>query len=209
MQTRLAPFGAPLLLLASLACGGPEQAPGSSADQSSLPAGHPAIPEGAAAQAGTSLVLSGEVLETMDSGGYTYVRLGTEDGEVWVAGPVTPIDVGRRLSLAGAAAMGSFTSASLERTFDEIYFVGAFVEDVAPATGRRGVAKQVLAGSGYTYVEVDVSETISWIAGPQADVRSGDTVVWQGGNEMGEFQSPSLGRSFDNILFVERIWVVR
>ncbi len=208
MRPRLTSLGAPFLL-ALLACGEREQAPGPAATQPSLPAGHPAIPEGPTRDAGTSLALSGEVLETMDSGGYTYVRLGTAEGELWVAGPVTPIEVGQRLTLGGATDMGSFTSSSLGRTFDQIHFVGTFVADAAPASGRRGVAKRVLQGNGYTYVEVDVSETISWIAGPQADVREGDTVVWQGGNEMGEFHSPTLDLRFDNILFVERIWVQR
>ena len=47
------------------------------------------------------------------------------------------------------------------------------------------------------------------LSGPQVDVQVGETVAWQGGNEMGEFRSRTLNRTFDNILFVERIWVER
>ena len=206
----LATLASALLLALLPACGQEDpslQAPGSG---SALPSGHPVIGQGLSSDvAGGTETLAGEVLETLESGGYTYARILTEAGEVWVAGPVTPLEVGSRLSLSGAAAMGSFTSTSLHRTFDDMYFVGAFLDDPPPAGSRRGVAKQVLAGSGYTYVEVDVTEAISWIAGPRADVREGDTVAWQGGNEMGQFHSPTLNRTFDNILFVERIWVER
>jgi hypothetical protein len=196
-----------VLFWCTLGCQGADRAPDQVADGTGLPAGHPVIPDASSAPAGESL--SGEVLETLDSGGYTYARLQTGSGEVWVAGPVTPLRVGSPVSVEGAAEMGSFTSTSLNRTFDHMYFVGSFGVEAPPPSGQRGLAKQVLSGSGYTYVEVDVSESISWIAGPSADAREGDTVIWKGGTEMGEFHSSTLNRTFDNILFVERIWVER
>lgn len=64
----------------------------------------------------------GEVLETFDSGGYTYVRLQTADGEIWAAGPVAKVSVGDKISLAGAMVMKNFTASSLNRTFEEIWF---------------------------------------------------------------------------------------
>jgi len=42
----------------------------------------------AAAIAGETV--RGEVLETMDSGGFTYMRLKTANGEVWTAVRATP-----------------------------------------------------------------------------------------------------------------------
>jgi hypothetical protein len=204
-DSALAPMILAAFLMLGSGCGEPNAAPGEAPPQAGLPSGHPAIPkEVFGTGAGT---VAGMVVETMDSGGYTYARLDTGVGEVWVAGPVTPLAVGERIALAGAAAMGSFTSASLGRTFDEIYFVGDFAADRPPENGTRGVARQVLSGAGYTYVEVFVSEAVSWIAGPEAEVQEGDTVIWQGGTEMGEFHSPTMNRSFDAILFVERIWV--
>lgn len=196
-----------VLFWCTLGCQGADRAPDQVADGTGLPAGHPVIPDASSAPAGESL--RGEVLETLDSGGYTYARLQTGSGEVWVAGPVTPLRVGSPVSVEGAADMGSFTSTSLNRTFDHMYFVGSFGVEAPPPSGQRGLAKQVLSGGGYTYVEVDVSESISWIAGPSADAREGDTVIWKGGTEMGEFHSSTLNRTFDNILFVERIWVER
>ena len=77
--------------------------------------------------------LTGEVVETMDSGGYTYVLLDTGDAQAWTAGPVTAVTVGTRVSTAGGMLMRDFTSSSLERTFAEIWFVPAFVNQEALA----------------------------------------------------------------------------
>jgi hypothetical protein len=189
------------------ACGEPVPTPDAT-PQSALPAGHPVVTQPAPTEP-SGVALSGEVLETVEAGGYTYARLRTGEGETWVAGPVTPLEVGSRISVSDAASMGSFTSTTLNRTFDDIYFVGAYSVPSAPPDGFSGTAEDVLSGGGYTYVRVPVTETITWIAGPQVDVQVGETVAWQGGNEMGEFRSRTLNRTFDNILFVERIWVER
>jgi hypothetical protein len=69
------------------------------------------------------------VVETMSSGGYTYAKL--EDGgkQVWVAGPETALAVGTKIGKANGMLMTGFRSTTLNRTFDQIYFVSAF--DVA------------------------------------------------------------------------------
>lgn len=73
-------------------------------------------------------VLSGIVTETMDAGGYTYVQLDTDSGTVWAAGPVTPLTVGSELSISKEMPMSDFYSASLQRTFDNIYLVTSFTD---------------------------------------------------------------------------------
>lgn len=98
-----------------------------------LPAGHPDLsstPSGAVA-------LTGTVLETMDASSYTYARLKTGDREVWVAGPVTPLEVGQEVALATTMDMGKFTSSALNRTFDQIYFTDGFYKpgEVPAPTG--------------------------------------------------------------------------
>jgi hypothetical protein len=70
--------------------------------------------------------LGGEVAETFNSGGYTYVRLKTPGGELWAAGPEGQIQVGQKLELVGAMAMQNFHSASLNRDFAEIWFAASF-----------------------------------------------------------------------------------
>ena len=66
-----------------------------------------------------------KVLETMDSGGYTYVRLETDDGEIWAAGPTTTVAVGDRIVLGDGMVMNDFHSQTLDRTFDSILFLSA------------------------------------------------------------------------------------
>jgi hypothetical protein len=67
--------------------------------------------------------LTGVVLETMDAGRYTYVQLQTGDRAVWAAGLQTPVAIGDTVELVGVMPMANFESATLKRTFEEIYFV--------------------------------------------------------------------------------------
>ncbi len=88
-------------------------------------------PAGTAPTAATA-----EVLETMDSGGYTYVRLQTADGEIWAAGPVTPVTVGDTIVLSGDMVMTDFHSQSLDRTFDTILFLSDLSKPGEPGAGN-------------------------------------------------------------------------
>jgi hypothetical protein len=66
--------------------------------------------------------LSGKVLETMDSGGYTYVKIDTEGKNVWVAVPKMKVEVGQDVSFTPGMEMSNFTSKTLNRTFESIIF---------------------------------------------------------------------------------------
>jgi len=91
----------------------------------------------AATESATDGAIHGEVLETMDSGGYTYVHVKTADGDVWAAGPETPVAVGDAIVMARGMVMKDFTSKTLDRTFDEILFVGSIEpDDHAHAAGE-------------------------------------------------------------------------
>lgn len=68
--------------------------------------------------------LTGKVLETMDSGGYTYILLETKGEKKWVAIPEMYIKVGEEIELEAGVQMGSFTSKQLAKTFDNIIFSG-------------------------------------------------------------------------------------
>lgn len=152
---------------------------------------------------------SGTVLETMDGGGYTYAQVELEDKDLWVAGPVTPLKVGDAVTLVDTAFMGSnFPSKALDRTFDEIVFVTSFGGEENPFTQAAGVALQVLATGGYTYVEVETGDGTFWLAGPETEITEGTTVQWRGPMLMSEFYSPSLDRTFSEILFVDSVWMV-
>jgi hypothetical protein len=66
---------------------------------------------------------SGKVVETINSGGYTYVCLeNSAKKKIWGAVPQTTVKVGQQVILHGAFEMKNFTSSSLNRTFESIYF---------------------------------------------------------------------------------------
>ena len=62
----------------------------------------------------------GTVVETMDSGGYTYVRL--QEDNRWVASTTFTVSVGDSVKYGNANEMGEFHSRTLNRTFKNILF---------------------------------------------------------------------------------------
>ncbi len=68
--------------------------------------------------------LRGTVKEAMDAGGYTYIRLASDQGECWAAARRLTVKVGDEVELAGLMTMKNFSSPSLKRSFEEIQFVG-------------------------------------------------------------------------------------
>jgi hypothetical protein len=81
-----------------------------------------AQPSAKAAQAEPSL--SGKVVETMNSGGYTYVSLENNGKKTWVALPATAVKVGQEVTCQPGMEMRNFTSKTLNRTFESIIFSG-------------------------------------------------------------------------------------
>jgi len=100
--------------------------------------------------------VSGTVAETMDAGGYTYIRIKTSDGEKWAAVPQTKLAVGDKVTVANPMVMKSFASPTLKRTFDEILFgtlagappssPSASSAPSASATARASAAPSASAG---------------------------------------------------------------
>jgi hypothetical protein len=68
--------------------------------------------------------LSGKVVETMNSGGYTYVFLENNGQKTWVAMPATAVKVGQEVTCQPGMEMKNFTSKTLNRTFASIIFSG-------------------------------------------------------------------------------------
>lgn len=66
--------------------------------------------------------LSGKVVETMNSGGYTYVCLEKGGAKTWVAVPAATVKVGQELTCLPGSEMQNFTSKTLNRTFASIIF---------------------------------------------------------------------------------------
>jgi len=75
-----------------------------------------------AAVAGAVETVQGRVLESFDSSGYTYVRVKTDQGEVWAATLAFKVAVGDTVVVPLENPMRNFRSQALKRDFDLVYF---------------------------------------------------------------------------------------
>ena len=140
------------LALSLAACSTPD-APEAPASSAAAPTD--AVHAAAMAPKATPAGLSGTVKETMTSGGYTYALLASSAGEVREAAPDTPVAVGEAFEAPAGSEMRGFTSKTLNRTFESVFFVpwirpaGAAAPAAAPhgATGLAASAKAALTVS--------------------------------------------------------------
>ncbi|MEY4941101.1 MAG: hypothetical protein RIQ93_2836 [Verrucomicrobiota bacterium] len=98
------------------------------------PAGAAAV-EGKAPPGAKSDLISGKVIETMSSGGYTYVYVDTGAKKAWAAAPVFTVKVGDSVVVADAMSMANYRSKTLNRTFDVVYFSGNVTVNGKPTGG--------------------------------------------------------------------------
>lgn len=92
-------------------------------------------------------LLSGTVAETMNSGGYTYLKVHNDGGDVWVAIPETTIEKGRQVTCLPGMEMRDFQSKSLNRTFASILFSPGLVGDQGAAMSPHGGMPKVSTSS--------------------------------------------------------------
>lgn len=101
-------------------------------------------------------MIRGEVLETMNSGGYTYVFMDTGQDQRWVASLEAPVEVGDVVQTDPGMAMTGFTSNTLGRTFDTIFFVSALQnlsrgpQPTAQSPGELPAGHPVIGGDAPT-----------------------------------------------------------
>ena len=74
-----------------------------------------------------------------------------------------------------------------------------------PSLPNSGRVIAVVQTSAYTYLKVMGDGGSSWIAAPHGEFKKGDNIHYSRGLTMVQFYSRSLGRTFDEILFVERV----
>lgn len=150
MKTHILIFG---LTAALLACSGREQTVASTTAARELPHGHPPIAPAtqhvsATAAPSSSSQIRGEVLETMNAGEYTYMRLGTPKGDFWAAVPQTNVKKGATVTVEVQMLAEKFQSNTLHRTFEKLA-MGVLAPDAAstPATSAaQHMASEAGAG---------------------------------------------------------------
>ena len=101
----------PILVLAAASCSN-----SNSQEVSPPPAATTPVPA-------ASADITGTVAETMDAAGYTYVLLDTGKEKLWFAGPGCAVKVGDKLAIKPGFEKTNFTSKTLNRTFEKLYFV--------------------------------------------------------------------------------------
>jgi len=76
-----------------------------------------------------------------------------------------------------------------------------------PGGGLSGKVAETMEASGYTYVLIENGAEKTWVAGPKTDLKVGDEVTVAEGSVMNNFESKSLKRTFDKIIFASGIMV--
>lgn len=145
--------------------------------------------------------LSGKVLETMNAGGYTYLKLRTASGDVWAAVRQTDVKVGSNIALDGQMALDQFESKTLNRKFDRIVF-GTLAGGAAPAaapsapTTTQGAQRHMSVPADRTPIKVSRAEggqTVGEVWAQKAQL-SGKAVVIRG--KVVKFLPEIMGRNW-------------
>ena len=71
----------------------------------------------------------------------------------------------------------------------------------ARAQDISGKVAETMNAGGYTYARVVKGDASTWVAVPQMKLKTGDSVNFQGGMVMNKFDSKTLHRTFDKIIF--------
>jgi len=109
-------------------------------------------------------VINGEVLETLDVPGYTYVRIKAGAGEVWAAVETAKLTPGQSVTIENAALFDNFKSNALKRTFNEIYFGNLPVVKLTQEQAQERIAQ---AHAAAAKARVDADKPIVKASGPQ------------------------------------------
>lgn len=137
-------------------------------------------------------VVSGEVLETMDTDKYTYVRLEHGGETIWAAGPKTEMAVGNEVVVSRQMPMPNFHSKSLDRTFEVVYFVTGFGGDSQAMGHGGGMGGKMAAGE---HPE----------PAPAADVDLSGIERVDGGRTVAEIHAASADLSGQTVRFVGKV----
>lgn len=167
--------------------------------------------------------LEGTLEERLDSGGYSYLRLKTAKGEKWAAVPQVSVEKGATVTVEVQNEMQNFQSPSLKRSWPVIAF-GTVPEAAEPARAQpqpmknphgeggipmvppatptlEGTVLETIDTGTYTYLRLSTRAGETWAAVPRAEVTKGATVRIRSPQNMDGFNSPSLKRTFEKIVF--------
>jgi hypothetical protein len=107
--------------------------------------------------AAPSVTVQGKVLEVKNVDSYTYLRLNTNNGELWVAVMKAQVMKGTTVTIDNGVFMNNFESKSLKRTFPTILFgtLGGATE-VAPGSHNLGASFSAIPKKKLDSIVADV-----------------------------------------------------
>lgn len=118
------------------------------ADKPAVPTTGAPASEAKAPEAANPAALKGKVLETMNSGGYTYIRLETGAGETWAAVGEADVKVGTEVTITPQMTMNDFESPTLKRKFATIVFGTLGEAAASPHGGMPPAMAAAMGGTG-------------------------------------------------------------
>lgn len=180
---------------------------------------------------------SGKVSEVIQAGSYTYLHAMNDGKGTWLAIPRRDVKVGAEIRYAQGAVMKDFHSPSMDRTFEEVLFLGgvevegetaaALPPGHAPVTPlppghapvpgaaagtpdlpNAGEVSEVIPAGSYTYLRITENSEDTWVAIPRRDVPVGARVRYADAPPMKDFHSPSMDRTFEEVLFLGDVLLV-
>jgi hypothetical protein len=160
---------------------------------------------------------------------YSYMKVrevyNGKDSLQWMALPLFNPKVGEVFYFDGGLQMGEFHSKELDRTFDQINFIGYLSTslevsektivpkpvidtipiDAPPVLLHTVLVKEVIQAGGYTYLRVDEEGKEEWIAIVKQQANPGEYYTYEDATPMKQFKSRELERTFDEVLFVAKL----
>ncbi|MEI8280532.1 MAG: hypothetical protein WCG87_12285 [Bacteroidota bacterium] len=73
------------------------------------------------------------------------------------------------------------------------------------SNSHKGTVKEVLQTTSYTYLLLVDNNKEQWVAVPSMQAKAGDTYYYEGGLQMNKFESKELKRTFETVLFLEKV----
>ncbi len=130
-----------------VACSQKEEPAQPAAQTTPAPAPEPTDSSPEPAPAAAPAGISGNVVETMNAAGYTYVYVDNGTEKVWAAAPEFSVEVGDEVMVPEGMAMHNYHSQTLERDFDVVYFVESVLNASNPSMGGSGMGMMGAAGN--------------------------------------------------------------
>lgn len=74
-------------------------------------------------------------------------------------------------------------------------------QEIPAGAGHKGKVASTLQAGEWTYVEIDENGKKVWVAVPKVDVKPGEVVEFPDSPPMVNYQSKTLNRTFESVIF--------